>query len=92
MNECQHDPAFTTDGRCSKCYPRKRVVMVQHIDKTIEIDQTAYAHTLRGLQNVMDGSAFTAHQCGADCGLSIADVMDIEARCDETANYTEDNR
>lgn len=27
---CQHDPMFTTDGRCSKCYPPKRVVMVQH--------------------------------------------------------------
>lgn len=30
MTTCQHDPMFTTDGRCSKCYPPKRVVMVQH--------------------------------------------------------------
>lgn len=39
MNDtCQHDPMFTTDGRCSKCYPRKRIIAVQHINGTVEID------------------------------------------------------
>jgi len=38
MTTCTHDPLFTHDGRCSKCHPRKRVVMVQHADGTREID------------------------------------------------------
>lgn len=40
MTMCNHDPAFTNDGRCSKCHPGKRVVMVQHHDGTREIVTT----------------------------------------------------
>lgn len=38
MTQCNHDPMFTTDGRCSKCYPPRyaRVVMVQHANGTVE--------------------------------------------------------
>lgn len=36
MTTCNHDPFFTHDGRCCKCYPRRIVVIVQHIDGAVE--------------------------------------------------------
>jgi hypothetical protein len=36
--------------------------------------------------------AYHAHLCGVDCGLSAADMAEMDARSDETANVMEDNR
>lgn len=38
---CNHDPFYTTDGRCSKCYPPKRVIMMQYSGGRIEIDDAS---------------------------------------------------
>lgn len=53
MTQCNHDPLFTTDGRCSKCYPPRyaRVVMVQHIDGTVEVD-SRFAMTDQRVEDV----------------------------------------
>jgi hypothetical protein len=70
MTNCIHDPAFTTDGRCSKCYPPRHY--------SVNPAVTMLTAAPLGAEKVAQFAAYTN-------GLSAADIAQMQAMCDETA-------
>jgi hypothetical protein len=88
MTGCAHDPTYRTDNEANGgtgC-PLCNSIRAGYILKSHMVIDAARA------KGEAMADAYHAHQCGAECGLSAADIADIEARCEETANVMEDNR
>jgi hypothetical protein len=69
MTNCNHDPLYTTDGRCSKCYPRQY---------TVNPAVTLLTAAPLGAEKVAQFAEYTD-------GLSAADIAQMQAMCEETA-------
>lgn len=89
MTQCNHDSMFTHDGRCSKCYPPRRyarIVMVQHIDGTVEVDSrfAMTAERVAAVQPLVEETMRRYHDYTAQ--LSDDEIALMQAMCNETAH------